>query len=85
MKILKERLDILTSEAIYICKRYKYDRVSPYLFQRRQALDFDTAMVIFRELQKIKIVINVKHTVDEDDENWIGDVDKEKLRKLSKN
>ncbi len=78
----KSVLDELVNNAIYLCKKGDYDRVSPYLFQRQLMIDLDTAIRLFEELKKIKLVTNVEYTNEEGDENWIGYIDKEKLKEL---
>ncbi len=74
--------DELISGATMLCKNH--DQVSPYLFQRRLVIDLDTAEELFRELEKISLIINVR-LQEYDEEAIVADVNKAKLRELSLN
>lgn len=83
-----KNLDGLINDAIWLCK--EYERVAPPLFQRFLGLDYDTAEIIFRELEKTGLVVDVEEQFDEDglDEGEsipIGNINKEKLAELLKN
>lgn len=85
--IPKKLLDELISSAIYICKRYDYDEVSTALFQRRLMTDYDHAKVVMDELAKLKLIIGCRIDRDEEDdyENVICKVNKQKLKELNTN
>lgn len=86
IKVFMKSLNKLVDDAIHLCREYDYDKVSPYLFQRRLMVDYDTGELVFRELEKRGIITDA-HIIDEDteDENIIGIVDKEKLKKFFMN
>lgn len=74
--------DAMISGATMLCK--KYERVSPYLFQRVLMLDLDTAQQVFDALVRLSLIINVRRQED-DDEAIIGDVNTEKIKQLGIN
>lgn len=76
--------DELISNAIYICKGH--DKVSPGIFQRMLSLDFDTGLKVFKELVSLGIISEYWiDEFDEDEENFIGKIDKEKLKEYLTN
>lgn len=82
--ITDEELNSLINEGLYICKRYNYDKVSASLFQRTMVIDGMKATIVFGELQRIGVIVNAR--CDPDDEDFfIGDIDKEKLKEFSAN
>lgn len=84
MKI-KEDIEGLVFKAIKVCLKENYDKVSPYLFQRRLAIDFYTAVWITGELKKRKVLINPIYENEDKEENVIFEVDKIKLNSYFKN
>lgn len=82
--ITQKRIDKLIGEAIYICRKEKYEKVSPTLFERKLAINGSAAMIVFIELQELGIVVNSR--VDENEEDLlVGDVDFKKLKEFTVN
>lgn len=73
----------LIRNAIDICEEHDYEKVSPSLFQRRLMIDLDTAEEVFNELEKLKLVVNVRP--QDDGDGIIGDVDKNRLKEMLTN
>lgn len=83
MKGLTEEIDRLINEAISLC--HIIDTASPPYFQRMLMIDWDTALLVFDELVKAEIIINIRKKVMYGEVNYIGEIDKVKLAKFSKN
>lgn len=75
----------MVSQAIKICIRNKYDKISPYTLQRAMAIDFYSAVWIVGELKKKKVLINPNYEKGDGEENVIFEVDKLKLNSYFKN
>jgi len=84
MKI-KEDIEDLVYRAIKICADEKFDKVSPYFFQRRLAIDFYKAVWIVGELKKKRVLVNPNYEKENGEENVIFEVDKIKLNSYFKN
>ena len=84
MKI-RENIEDLVYRAIKICADEKFDKVSPYLFQRRLMVDFYIAVWVVGELKKKKVLVNPIYENEEEEENVIFEVDKVKLNSYFKN
>lgn len=82
---MKKDIEDLVFKAIKVCLEGNYDKVSPYLFQRRLATDFYTAVWIVGELKKKKVLINPNYEKEDGEENVIFEVDKIKLNSYFKN
>ncbi|OGG21624.1 hypothetical protein A3D03_04455 [Candidatus Gottesmanbacteria bacterium RIFCSPHIGHO2_02_FULL_40_13] len=82
--ITQKRIDKLIGEAIYICKKEKYEKVSPPLFQRKLAINGAIATIVFGGLEELGVVVNTR--VDENEEDLlVGDVDLQKLKEFTVN
>lgn len=70
--------DPLVEEAITIC--FSYEKVSPALFQRALGIDYEKATEIFKELNRKRLIGNIR-IEDQEDLMPIGKVSKRKLKK----
>lgn len=81
---MNKDFDELIGDAIHICK--DHDKASPAMFQRMLSLDFNTALKVFKELVTLGIVPEYEpDEFDEDGDNFIGKIDKEKLKEFLTN
>jgi hypothetical protein len=81
--ISQEEFNKLVDNAIALCK--EYDSASPPFFQRSLGIDFYTASLVFEELVKEGVLINIKPDEDEEEINYIGEVDRGKIKDLQTN
>lgn len=76
--------DDLVTEAIYVCK--DSEKASPAMLARTLAVDFKTGLKVFNELVDLKIIPEFEpDEFDEDGENLIGTIDKQKLKEFTAN
>jgi hypothetical protein len=76
---MTKKVTLLISDSLSICNNY--DEVSPAMLQRTLSTDFYTALKVFYELVNMKVISKYwKDDLDEDGENLIGKVDKNKLK-----
>lgn len=83
-EISNVEIEALIDEGIHMLKSKKYVIVSAPLFQRTLIIDEEKSKIVFGELQKLNIIINIRVN-PEDGDVIIGDVDINELRKIVAN
>ena len=82
----RDQLEIEVHNAIYLCYEKNYDTCSPAFFQRSLALDFSEGLKVFMGLVQMGIITNYWLDDDSDDEeNYIGEIDRNKLKEHLRN
>jgi ribosomal protein S25 len=71
----------LVGEAMAIC--FESNLISPYTFQRALGISLVSAMWVFEELEARGIIVQAK--IDEEEENIIGKINRQRLKKFFKN
>jgi hypothetical protein len=75
--ITKEEFNRLVNDAIHLCKTEV--SASPPFLQRILMIDWDTAFLVFDELAKAEIIVNVRKEEIYEEVNYIGEINHDKL------
>lgn len=83
-EISNREIEALVDKVMNLLRSKKYSIVSAPLFQRMLMIDEEKSIIVFGELQKLNVIINVRANPDDPDGS-IGDVDSNVLRQMMVN